>query len=286
MGVKKVFTILRIMLLALLLMGCNKNKYDDFDENNQDLYYVEESGTDLSSEDRYALATNVVVAHFSGEIETYGIYRDLRFEIEEEIKGTITEKEIWVRLVNAAVSDDGKICDCFIDGESYMLALEEKSSVYEAHDFYMTLDSFAMYEPSDECNIMLNQRIINQYKELVESLEDRSGEVETGFEYIRSENLEEIIEKSPYIAVITICEITDVGLNGRSATCKCAVQKKIKGDIDDEFEAIFVEGTVQEGGEYIVMLDRPEDTSYYKLSSKNSVYKNDKSNETINKLLR
>ncbi len=207
----------------------------------------------LSFEEMLAASTNIVVATYTGERETHGIYEDLTFSPERQIKGTGLEAEFHVRNPDGTAGG-------YAQGETYCLLLEKHVSVYNPYDVYVPLRSTPLKGgEAESLETVLAQTV------------DTSKTV--GRAFIESDDLSEIVRNSPLVAEVVPTALTGSNENNRTERYACDVRSVWKGRIPaSEAEILFTAGTVAVGEPYIVLLADPDGAVYYVLSSKKSVY--------------
>ena len=170
----------------------------------------------------------------------------------------------------------GRTSTDYSEGEKYIFTLQHIRNVYE--DKYVILaDTYIPLSSVNDSSILSKK--ISDEKDPVSYIENYiykssgSGE-KLSIDYIDSNNVEEIVKYSDYIAEVTVLELcreTEV-----SDVYFCKIDKVIKGSIntaeDDTILIPFFKNSVNVGGAYIVNLTSDTaDTIIYTLTSKNSV---------------
>ena len=170
----------------------------------------------------------------------------------------------------------GRTSTDYSEGEKYIFTLQHIRNVYE--DKYVILaDTYIPLSSVNDSSILSKK--ISDEKDPVSYIENYiykssgSGE-KLSIDYIESNNVEEIVKYSDYIAEVTVlehCRETEV-----SDVYFCKIDKVIKGSIntaeDDTILIPFFKNSVNVGGAYIVNLTSDTaDTIIYTLTSKNSV---------------
>lgn len=308
-----------LALLMFLMSGCSSSqnkigKYDEqmsgsyeskVDENKNDTTIVN-GGDDIytdssyqlmymSFEDCIAAATNVLSATFTGDIETHGIYQDLLFSSNKQIKGAGIVDDFRVRVSDQNVSIEktdinySTSSSNYESGKTYLLVLEKHVSVYNPYDLYLPLGNIMIVENesatmyggealSSHSSIGVDNpnttEIMSYVANLKESIEDVANV--TGIEYIRSSDITDIVKGTSIVLEVTPIEYIGGSENNDTERFICTVNKVLKGSLTGEIiKIIFGEGTVELEKSYYVLVEQLSDSSYYILSSKNSVYSSD-----------
>lgn len=224
----------------------------------------------LSYEECLSAATHVVSATYKGEYEIHGIYKDLVFTVTDRYKGTDISDEFHLRVDNDknSVAEDrigySTTANGYKVGENYLLVLEKHVSVYNPYDLYLALGN---REKANDATVAYVKNYVK----------DSVPPTAQGFEFIRNSNLEYVIDNTSIIAVVTPTEYIGGSENNDTSRYLCTVNEVLKGSIKDtDINVIFVTGSVEPDGEYVVMME--EMGPYYILSSKNSVHDADDSN--------
>ena len=224
----------------------------------------------LSYEECLSAATHVVSAAYKGEYEIHGIYKDLVFTVTDRYKGTDISDEFHLRVDKDtnSVAEDGigysATANGYKVGENYLLVLEKHVSVYNPYDLYLALGNI---EKTNDTTVAYVKNYVK----------DSVPPAAQGFEFIRNSNLENVVDNTSIIAVVTSTEYIGGSENNDTSRYLCTVNEVLKGSIKDtDINVIFVTGSVEPDGEYVVMME--EMGPYYILSSKNSVHDADDSN--------
>ena len=152
----------------------------------------------------------------------------------------------------------GRTSTDYSEGEKYIFTLQHIRNVYE--DKYVILaDTYIPLSSVNDSSILSKK--ISDEKDPVSYIENYiykssgSGE-KLSIDYIESNNVEEIVKYSDYIAEVTVLELcreTEV-----SDVYFCKIDKVIKGSIntaeDDTILIPFFKNSVNVGGAYIVNL--------------------------------
>ena len=149
-----------------------------------------------------------------------------------------------------------------------------------------------MYDGSTVGNFSDEQKDIKDFNGAIEYINayqlkgiDTSKVV--GTDYIRSDDLSEVVDKSSIVAEITPIELTAKSENNNTERYICSVQNILKGNVSkSDIKIIFTSSTVELGKNYTVMIERLGTSEYYILSSKISVYESkDKASEQVKNII-
>lgn len=319
---KKVFIIVLIFVLLFTVSACSTKNYNDKTtnvsnqknneslessdtlKNNNNIEYTNITSQIIymSFEETLASATNIVIATYTGEMEKCGIYYDLVFSPERQIKGSGVDKDFHVRVCNQSVTVSDKniqyveSVEKYTKNKKYVLILEKQVSVYDAYDLYLPLNNVlieegknpTMYDCSALSNFSDELKDIIDFNSAIEYINDfQLKGIDTskivGTDFIRSDNLSEVVNKSSIVAEVTAVELTAKSENNNTERYICSVQNVLKGDISkSDIKIIFMAGTVEIGKKYTVLIERLGTSEYYILSSKISVYDSqDKASEQV-----
>ncbi len=258
----------------------------------------------LSFEECLEMSTHIISATFTGEYEQRGRYFDLTFTPVSVIKGTSVSGDIHVRVsetVYYQVIGTGiqytESMDRFQNGKTYTLILQRTISVYEDYDVYAPLANLII-SSDGEATIYNSAPITDHadHPDAISASEDMTAYIQTYLQglppaeptdegdYIRSTELSEIVPNTTYILKVTPLYLDMVNDKNRTEQMTCQVDEVLKGAAPDDYPTvIFQAGTVEIGATYIVLVERMGESSFYTLSSKNSVHEADDT-ATINQI--
>lgn len=168
----------------------------------------------------------------------------------------------------------GKTNTSYKEGEEYIFVLQHINNVYE--DKYVILsDSFIPVDSNLQSTVLSSKienisNVVEYVKKHIYKSDAGKGN-ELGITYTKSKKLDVIANSSKYIVEVKIGQIlrsTDV-----VDVYKCDVLENLKGKVNStkEHQIIipFFKGDVQEGKNYIVLLNSDTDDTYiYALASK------------------
>ncbi|MBE6552524.1 MAG: hypothetical protein E7665_10405 [Ruminococcaceae bacterium] len=289
---KYISMILILILTVACISGCSTEN-NSLNQENSNFTETQTQIVYMTFEECLAAATHVVSATYKGEYETHGIYKDLVFAVNEQYKGTDIPNEFHLRVCNQTVSVTGtgisyatSANDYKID-ETYLLVLEKHISVYYPYDVYLALgnikiteDDAVMYEGSSVKTYSEKLDTTSSYDVtdyIKNNIKDTAPPAAQGTEFIRDSSLENVIDKTSVIAVVTPTELIGGSANNNTSRCLCTVNEVIKGTLNkNSIKIIFEAGTVELNCEYVVMLEQLG--TFYILSSRNSVHNAETSN--------
>lgn len=272
----------------------------------------------LSFEELIDDASHVMLAKC---VDKYAVSAKIcaEFEVIEVFKGSIYDKKIQVvgtnefyDMINSDKINDAN--DCYRDnlfkydvGETYLLVTQRYYSVYSVYDQHNLMRN--IYIPKDS----IEDAIVYHKETLAESSTAASAEVFANYdtliayvksliaqdttpsnteqEYILTENLEEIVERSEYVMRIKTwimdyrhCYGEIIASQGGIPVkrdyfddyvfCTVSLTETLKGQKEErEFFYINIpcDFEVVRGGEYIVFVNR-EEIGPYKVTTKNSIF--------------
>lgn len=218
------------------------------------------------------------------EGETLRLYN---FTLTEVLKGdgmptnfSVTEGygEYYVEQLNHSYTS---IEPKYKVGNEYLLILSKLSSVYLDEDEYMDVSDVlievgkndellqtSMYHlPTD-----LSFKNLSELKSKVQQNLKNSKKIEAyGLPFSKSDNIDEIMEVTQHVYHVRIGGITIESKKSNRDTYLCEVIETIKGTEAKEIQVTLFKETVKIGEEYILLLNKGENSLLYALSSKNSV---------------
>ena len=303
--------ILFFMLLIVLFMSACLNNNTALQPNISASTYIETEDIYYKTfEELLGIAGHIVKAKYIETINHENHF-ELIFKIEKQYKGEIKDDYLHVYINDITFKVYRRASkfqyDCkyvfdnhkeYISGQSYILVLERHTSVYYEYDKFKILAG--LYIPIED---LKNSNIYGQEKLFEHSssitaihyldgfenyisdviLRFSSSEIKCyGIEYIDSDDIEVIVNKSDYI-VRLIPKSEDVILkDGTTAIYNCELLMQYKGDINKtNIKVRFLLDSVDLNNEYIVALDYPGISALYIISSKKSVMSVDNETQII-----
>ncbi len=253
--------------------------------------------TDLSFNDAVINSTNVVIATFKGYENTEnGLDYELKFAINDELRGECGDSTIYVYISPSHWVDDSYEEYNFIEGQEYLLILEKHISVRYEHDRYLLLGN--IYAPvSYNVGVYMGYQRLTQTEyshreeltrtDLAEYREDLLAYVETlcdssdrptdpiGIPYTNSIDISDIIRESEFVLQVVPREV----LQGQKNILVCEVIQEIKGSYDVPQRIYLSNATGKEivfGDAYYAALNRANgpdsDSMVFVVSSRNSLF--------------
>jgi hypothetical protein len=254
----------------------------------------------LNFEEAITISTDIISATYINS-EQKDIYNILEFKVDKIIKGKTNSEFIYLLQLNNNVGVSNPEHDnnsIYKSGETYLLTLQRKTSVFYEHDYYTTYGD--IFIPlADISSSKMYDVSINQYceysfdanttlEDLTEYINNQLAKapfetpVSYGTHYTNSEDLKEIIKESEFVFQVMIGELDNIGVLSSSELYYCEITRVLKGnmtedELDAKYKVRFFSREVISGEEYIVLVNRSDATSIiFVVSSKNSVYPLDK----------
>ncbi len=299
-----------VFAFSLALSGCGTVAPDPGESSGpagSEVVVINGRAEYMTFDESLSAATDIVAAVYTGEYERHGVYYDSTFTPVEWLKGTDTQGDIRVRTCDMTVdvTDAGiryktKAND-YVQGAKYVLVLSKTISVYLPYDVYLPMNNIMI--EYGETPTMYNDSFVGDFSESEPESEDTSGVINyieefllsgedvsrvTGYDFIRSDDIAEVVSGSSVVAEVVPEELTGSSDNNDTERYLCSVRDVLKGTVDGEsINIIFIADSVEPGSEYLVMLEQAGDSGYYILSSKISVCgSGDESFEDVKDILR
>ena len=268
----------------------------------------------VSFETAADMCTDIIVATFInkqsyptfGENSSSELFTEYEFSVDKILKGETTTNSIYLFDANDWVFVEG-INDSYqegnieyVAGEKYLLFLERHICVDYDHDQYLILGDLYMSLSSLSESTMYSQPISEHSsydfqntttEDLLLYIEDIAAKSNSrkyyGKKYSISQSIPEIIAESEQIFKVTVDFKFIEGVYIPIDTYFCTVNYIYKGDVllndpeygdlADSIQIGFPKGSVKEGEEYIVLLNRVSEgsTIYSRSSKEHSVYDKD-----------
>ena len=250
-------------------------------------------------EDACKTATDVVVATFLGN-RHYGLNTvEYSFAVKERILGDAPDQiNVYVQGVtvfvdSATVGEYNQQEVYMYHGVDYLLVLDHRVSVYNNTDLYQFI-----------CGIYINASNIEESRMYSQSIYPHSNKFDFSkadfqqvFEYVKelvkdntpsvqidkTPPVIEIIKNSTDILVVKVgkCEQKVVNAFRDTGYYTCTVNETLLGSVKPgtTVEILFRNEDVTEGDEIVVALNNPNGTSFYKITSLNSIFSTDQKDE-------
>ncbi len=272
---KKILCILCVLSI-IALCGCTGNN-KPANEDEVDYIYLSDP---YPYDKALAVCSNIIRAECVGETKDCNL-KALVFNVKENIMGTTNGDKINVFMQNVTEAGglDYKI------GSEYVLFLMKGVTVYAENDRYypcirlffpldektaVTYSGKPLYELTDELDEKSDKEEILSY--IRKEAEKTTPAEILGREFIRSEDREEILEKSQYIIKVRLNEKVDEYRASNSEDYTFELIEDIKGNFNGKQTRIkFTAGTVEEGKELTVAVQETSVDFLLYLTSKNSI---------------
>jgi len=290
---KRIISTILAVTIFIVISGCSEYKAKEYVE---DISFETEHITfeEAINSSYVIVSAKLIEKNSDNSIRTY------TFTVNNVIKNEMLIQEFTVISTDAdiSVSQDGKILYDYSTtqnpyelGESYILVLERKDSVYDGEVFLIVADIYVPLEGENINEIrQYNQPIDNNVftisdwvtyvNNVIDKDSDTYNSLNSTIEYVDSNDINEILNGSKYVVRVRINEMYVEGRTNRD-TYNCTVLHEFTGEIDNfkgnsnskEILIPFFKGTIEPGSEYIIMLnDTDANSLIYSLSSANSVY--------------
>lgn len=199
--------------------------------------------------------THIVKAEYAGT-ESWDRGEMLAFVPLETWKGEIGEERIYLQAEDPVLL--GR--QGFKKGDTVILLLNRHISVYWPHDIYTAAEGY-------ELGALEKARVDSILANAPPPEKDFYG-----VEYTLSREVSEILEASE--CVFAVEPVSASFPEGRgTGTWLCRVRAALRGQpVYREIHIVFFPGDVEEGKEYLVLLNQVDGGTLYVLSSRNSVY--------------
>jgi len=250
-------------------------------------------------EDACKLATDVVVATFLGN-RHYGLNTvEYSFAVKERILGDAPDQiNVYVQAVtvfvdSAAVGEYNQQEVGMYHGVDYLLVLDHRTSIYNNTDIYQFICNIAIDASNIEESRMYNQSIYphsNQFdfskadfQQVFEYVKELVKDNTPSVQIDKTPPVIEIIKNSTDILVVKVgkCEQKVVNAFRDTGYYTCTVNETLLGSVKPgtTVEILFRNEDVTEGDEIVVALNNPNGTSFYKITSLNSIFSTDQKDE-------
>lgn len=296
--------ILTAVTLLISLPAC-RNENENLVRDADEIEVQQEAEAEyMSFEEALSSATDVLTGKFVSytTVSDEVVYTELEFEVEEVLKGETDSEVIYVFEVPTLVSfsdmEESYLTATYdyTVGESYLLVLSRRVSVYYEHDRYYQEGEIyiPLSEPTD--SMMYTQPLtlhntsglsLADEEDLLSSIEgilvsvaaedNTESSAYFGSAYIDSEDISELAAASDYVFSVQTVELLVEGVYAQTETWICKIETLYKGDISESvlsgrIYVVFFSGQVSAGEEYIVMASRSgPDSLIFTLTSENSV---------------
>ena len=188
-----------------------------------------------------------------------------KIEVERIYQGELSEKVIFYKSTY----------DAFPEGKRLFLFAQKWESVFTVEESFTGIplvEGTQGYSSKYVDGIEgYNEQLLVQEIEQGMKTHSFSGQAVIGA-YIHSDDVETIVKESPYVAEVLITSVRE-GLADDRDRADVLLVNALKGEMAGSFEVVVPKGSVKTGGRYILMLDKPSETSvFYIVSSRNSIH--------------
>lgn len=301
-----------LFVLVLTLSSCASIQEKTRSESNADQTshkILDAAGQYFSLEEIIA-ASDVLLKGQCVDCKTETDYIEYEFEVLQIYRGRLESKNInvYVPYYNITIHNEHHITYHTDDikyelGESYILALLDRSNVYLPSNRYINtggnlyiptsnIQSSSIYgesllKHSNIGSLTTEESLLSYLCTQYDLMADRRSDSKK-ITYLSDTDFESIIVKSDYILQIKVADEVYVGSAKDRKTYDCIITDAIHGNIKNGETAriLFPADLVKSGDELIVALFEFENTSprSFVLSSKSSVFSIDRKSEIIESL--
>ncbi len=280
--------------MSEIILSTSENELIDSNASDEEIIVVDSAGEEVTASsaivinyslpELIGLSDSTVLAKCVG-YEKSEDYTKTFFETQEIFSGKITDKFTVYQYPTACVIEETGIeymsgNNEFINGSSYILALEEDSSVfYEESKFLLLGDFYALINDNSVDNIsyygIKQEKVFNDLSEAREFITNSKDNFfirkDEKVPFTRSENTEDIISTADYVLEV---EIIDISNDSEDRTSYNAVITDcLKGKSEGEIFAVLPKNSVSIGNKYIIAFNRVnKDSLVYVISSLKGIY--------------
>lgn len=260
--------------------------------NNDQDYVVSANMDYLNFENACKLATDVVVATFTGS-RPYGVsYTEYSFTVKDRLLGNAPKKiNVYAMDINIFVDNESVGAyneqELFLEHNTdYLLVLDHRVSVYNEVDIYQFVCNIVIDVSKVSNSTMYNQSIVAHSQNLDFNKTDTQSTLAYVKDLVKNNTpssqpvanpaVDDIISSSTDILVVTVgrCEKTVINDFRDTGFYSCEVNEVLKGNIQacETIQILFRNTDVNEGDKIIVALNNYDDANYYRLTSLNSIF--------------
>ena len=246
----------------------------------------------MSFEDACNLATDVVIATFTGARPYGASYSEYSFIVKENLLGeasgqiNVYAKDIDVIVENAAVGSYNEQQLFLEHNTDYLLVLYHNASVYDEVDVYQFICNIVIEMSNLSNSKMYNQSIALHSAKFdfltadsdatVKYVEDLVKNNKASVQRAEALSMSEVLSMSTDILVISVdkCNKTVVNDFRNTGFYSCTVIETLKGSIAGGLtvEVLFRNADVIEGDVIIVALNNYDNATYYRLTTIGSIF--------------
>ena len=268
---------------------------------NDNSYVIEGWMEYLNFEDACELASDVVVATFTGSRPYGASFTEYSFTVKNRLLGNAPEQINVYAMDTEIVVEHESVApfnaqELFLEHNTdYLLLLDHRVSVYNETDIYQFVCNIYIDFSNINKSMMYNQPIalhsstfdfantdtdsvLAYVKELVKNNTPSPQPVKTP-------ELKDIITASTDIVVITVnrCEKKVINDFRNTGFFACTIEETLKGtlSVGDSIQVLFKLDNVNEGDKIIVALNNYDNATYYRITSLNSIFSTDEKGKLL-----
>ena len=256
------------------------------------------------------VSTDVVIAQYIRSRRFGRNLTEFEFSVSDRILGNAADRIfVYASNTDTHIVSGGDVSlgyrpneITFDRGVDYLLPLSKISNVYaNTHDDgfrFIRVIAVDLDNPSN--SVMYNEPLASHSEvldfngqlsreEIISWVEGLTQDNPLALDFIRSEDIEDIINESPYVLVIEVGDseslLRDSNRGDWVSTdlYNVTVIESLKGDIDvgAELVVIFFANTVLPGEQHIVAVEQIPEGSFYQFTSRNSLFSLDNLDEIV-----
>ncbi len=269
-------SVISVLIAVLLAIGVNAP-----DANKTEVPYTEILLEYMSVDDTIAVCSNIVMGRLTSvEIAENQRMLYFHFDVLDEFKGHVTDKQITVRQARAECTyEEGNVK--FLAGQDYKAGRKYIIMLYKSDTVYDSWYGFSNYVciPTDgerigEVTVMtIPEKVgfttVGEFRDHVDSITAASPSKDAKKKYIISDDLHEIADFADMIVKIRVNAIDRSNPSNRELI-DCTVLDIYKGEPGGGFYPIVFDDTVEENKEYYMFL--MYNGQYPTLAARDAVY--------------
>ena len=268
---------------------------------NDNSYVIESWMEYLNFEDACELASDVVVATFTGSRPYGASFTEYSFTVKNRLLGNAPE-QINVYAMDAEIVVENESVapynaqELFLEHNTdYLLLLDHRVSVYNETDIYQFVCNIYIDFSDINKSMMYNQPIASHSSTFDFANTDTDSVLAYVKELVKNNTpspqpvknpeLKDIITASTDIVVITVnrCEKKVINDFRNTGFFACTIEETLKGtlSVGESVQILFKLDDVEEGDKIIVALNNYDKATYYRITSLNSIFSIDNKGEFL-----
>lgn len=269
-------SVISVLIAVLLAIGVNAP-----DANKTEVPYTEILLEYMSVDDTIAVCSNIVM----GKLTSVEVAEDQRmlyfhFDVLDEFKGHVTDKQITVRQARAECTyEEGNVKflagQDYKVGEKYILMLSARDTVYDS--WYGFSNYVCIPTDGEKIGAVTVMTIpekvgfttVGEFRDHVDSITAASPSKDAKKKYIISDDLHEIADFADMIVKVRVNAVDRSNPSNRELI-DCTVLDTYKGEPSGGFYPIVFDDTVEENKEYYMFL--MYNGQYPTLAARDAVY--------------